>query len=389
MSDRNAPRKEHNMKRNYPTGASLGHSPGELHFDVIVIGGGPAGCYAALTAASRGCRVALFEEHGAIGWPRHDPGWLMESEFAESIIDALGNAIPWTRVKEFKVCDAESGNLIESSTRGGYLVRRDLLEKEIAALAIEAGARFYLKSRVTRLIREEGKVTGVETNSDLVPRATGEILICADGIRSPGSGFAVEEGLCKRNEVRAGISFLLANADVSAGIIEHFLSQDFRLNYQCFFSHGNGVCFLGIPSYGAFYELKGREDNVISRKIKDAYPVEITGFTNISSKKYGAYFEKMVRDNILFVGDASGGAGNIHGMIQGQFAGTVAASAVEENALTEKRLSEYQDLVLNTLGKTPFFYFSARKDFGSFDNWFRQFEETAKGIKAKELTQLR
>ncbi|HLA29254.1 MAG TPA: FAD-dependent oxidoreductase, partial [Syntrophales bacterium] len=43
-------------------------------YDVIVVGGGPAGCYAALTAARKGCRVALFEEHWAIGWPMHDPG---------------------------------------------------------------------------------------------------------------------------------------------------------------------------------------------------------------------------------------------------------------------------------------------------------------------------
>ncbi len=358
-------------------------------FDVIVIGGGPAGCYAALTAATRGCRVALFEEHGAIGWPRHDPGWLMESEFAASIINALGNAIPWTKVKEYKVCDATSGDLIERSMQGGFLVRRDLLEKEIAALAIKACARLYLKTRVTQLIRGEGRIEGVETNSSIVPRATGRILICADGIGSPGNGFAVKEELCERNEMRGGISFLLANADVSAGIIEHFLSSDSLLNYKCFFSHGNGLSFLGIPSYGAFYELKGREDNVVSRKIKNAWPVEITGFTNVSSRKYGKYFEKIVRNNILFVGDASGGAGNIHGMIQGQFAGVVAASAVKENDLGEKRLSEYQDSVFGTLGKAPFFYFSARKDFGSFDNWFRQFEKLTKGIRAGELSRLR
>jgi digeranylgeranylglycerophospholipid reductase len=355
-------------------------------FDVIVIGGGPAGCFAALTASTKGCRVALFEEHGAIGWPRHDPGWLMESEFAESVISALGKAVPWTKVKEYKVCDAESGDLIERSTRGGYLVRRDLLEKEIAALAIKAGASLFLKTRVIRLIRKEGKVEGVETSSVVIPRATGKIFICADGIRSAGNGFAVTERLCERNEERAGISFLLANADVSGGIIEHFLSSDSLLNYKCFFSHGEGVCFLGIPSYAAFYELKKREDNMVSRKIKNAYPVEITGFTNISSRKYGVYFERIVRDNVMFVGDASGGAGNIHGMIQGKFAGTVAASAIEENDISEKRLSEYQNLVLNRLGKAPFFYFSARKDFGSFNDWFREFEESAKGIKATEFT---
>jgi digeranylgeranylglycerophospholipid reductase len=355
-------------------------------FDVIVVGGGPAGCYAALTAATKGCRVAIFEEHGAIGWPRHDPGWLMESDFAESVINAIGKKVPWTRVKEFKVCDSESGDLIEKSTLGGYLVRRDLLEKEIAALAINAGVKLFLKTRVKKLIRNGGKVERIETNSDNIRIVEGRIFICADGIRSAGNGFAAREGLCERGEVKAGISYMLANADVSAGIIELFLSPDPLLNYKCFFTHRQGLCFFGIPSSAAFYELKEREDNIVSLKIKNACALEVCGYARVSSRKYGEYFENMVKDNILFVGDASGGAGNIHGMIQGHFAGTVAASAIKENDISEKRLFEYKDLVLNTLGKAPFFYFSAREDFGSFGDWFRKFEESTKEIKAKELS---
>ena len=358
-------------------------------FDVIVIGGGPAGCYAALTAATKGCRVAIFEEHGAIGWPRHDPGWLMKSEFTESVMSAVGKVVTSTGLKEFKVCNAESGDLIEKSTRGGYLVRRDLLEKEIAALAIKAGASLYLKTRVIDLMRKEGKVEGVETSSGIIPRAKGEIVICADGIRSAGNGFAAREGLCETKEVRAGISYLLANADVSAGITELFLSSDPLLNYRCFFAHRKGVSFLGTPSSAAFYELQEREDNIVSRKIKNAYALEVSGYARASSGKYGEYFENMVKDNVIFVGDASGGAGNIHGMIQGHFAGTVAASAIKDNDISEERLSEYQDLVLNTLGKAPFFYFSAREDFGSFDDWFREFEQATKGIKATEFAHFR
>jgi len=358
-------------------------------FDVIVIGGGPAGCYAALTAARKGCRVAIFEEHGAIGWPRHDPGWLMESEFAESLMSAVGKAVAWTRVKEFRVCNSESGALIEKTTRGGYLVRRDLLEKELAALAIRAGASLYLKTRVINLIRKEGKVEGIETNSGIIPRAKGEIFICADGIRSAGNGFAVTEGLCERTEVRAGISYLLANAEVSAGIVELFLSSDSLLNYRCFFAHDDGVSFFGIPSSAAFYELKERQDNIVSRKIKNAYALEVSGYARASSGKYGEYFKKIVKDNIIFVGDASGGAGNIHGMIQAHFAGTVAASAIKDNDIHEERLCEYQDLVFETLAKAPFFYFSAREDFGSFDTWFREFEESTKGIRATELADSR
>jgi digeranylgeranylglycerophospholipid reductase len=358
-------------------------------FDVIVIGGGPAGCYAALTAATKGCRVAIFEEHGVIGWPRHDPGWLMESEFTKSVIGAVDKTVTWTKVKEFKVCHAESGDLIEKSTLGGYLVRRDLLEREIAALAIQAGASLYLKTKVINLIRKEGKVEGVETSSDVIPKAKGEIFICADGIRSAGNGYAVKEGLCERKEVRPGISYLLANADVSAGIIEHFVSPDPLLNYRCFWAHHKGVCFFGVPSSAALYELKERGDNIVSHKIKNAYPVEIGGYSTVSSRKYGEYFKKMVRDNIIFVGDASGGSGNIHGMIQGHFAGAIAASAIKENDINEERLSEYQDLVLNTLGKAPFFYFSAREDFGSFNDWFREFEKSTKGINTTELVRFR
>jgi flavin-dependent dehydrogenase len=354
-------------------------------FDVIVIGGGPAGCYAALTAATKGCRVAVFEEHGAIGIPRHDPGWLMESEFAESVISALGKAVPWHKVSEYKVCDPESGDLIEKSTLGGYLVRRDLLDKEIGASAIKAGANFYLKTRVERLIRKEGHVEGIETGSNIIPTATGKIFICADGIRSSVKGFAKREGLCEKGKVQAGISYLLANADVSAGIIEHFLSPDPSLNYKCFFTQGNGISFLSFATAAAFREMKERGDNVVSRKIKNAYPLEMSGFSRASSGKYGQYFEKIIRDNVIFVGDASGGAGNIHGMIQGQFAGAVAASALEDNDTSEERLSEYQQLVRDTLVKAPFSFFTARQDFGTFNDWFREFEESTRGIKALEL----
>ncbi len=358
-------------------------------FDVIVIGGGPAGCYAGLIAATEGCKVAIFEEHGAIGWPRHDPGWLMESEFTKSVISSIGKAVPWTKVEEYRVCNSESGDLVEKSARGGYVVRRDLLEKEIAALAVKAGVRLYLKTRVIKLIRKEGKVEGIETSSDIIPRANGKIFICADGIRSSSSGFAVKEGLCERSEVRPGISYLLANADVSAGIIEQFLSSDPLLDYRCFWTHRKSACYFGLPVSTALHELRERQDNVVSRKIKNAYALEISGYTTAPSGKYGQYFENIVKDNIIFVGDASGGAGNIHGMIQGHFAGTVAASAIKDNDISEERLSEYQDLVLNTLGKAPFFWFSARDDFGSFNDWFREFEESTKGIKATELAQFR
>ncbi|MDE7142519.1 MAG: FAD-dependent oxidoreductase, partial [Muribaculaceae bacterium] len=36
-------------------------------YDIIVAGGGPAGCAAAIAAASRGCRTLLIEATGNLG----------------------------------------------------------------------------------------------------------------------------------------------------------------------------------------------------------------------------------------------------------------------------------------------------------------------------------
>lgn len=356
-------------------------------YDVIVIGGGPAGCYAALSAATTGYSVALFEEHRSIGWPRHDPGWLMESDFAESLLSSIGSRLAWTKVKEFRVSSAESGALIEKSILGGYLIRRDLLEKEITTAAAKRGASLFLKTKVMKLVRSSGNnVVGIETNSDIIPRASGQIFICADGIRSPGSGFAVSEGLCEAGDLRPGTSYLLANVDVSAGVVDQHLSSDPILNYRCLWGHSDGLCYCGMPVHVGLDEMKRRRDNAVSRKIQDAQPLEISGYGLASSGKAGEYFARQTKNNVLFIGDASGGAGNIHGMIQGKFAATVAASALRDKDLSEARLSEYRELILKTLDKAPFFWHSAREDFGSFNNWFREVQESTRGIRATEFT---
>jgi hypothetical protein len=51
----------------------------------------------------------------------------------------------------------------------------------------------------------------------------------------------------------------------------------------------------------------------------------------------------------------------------------------------EETLLQYQEIVAKTLGRAPFFYFSAREDFGSFKNWFEAVAKSTEGIKAVEL----
>ena len=63
------------------------------------------------------------------------------------------------------------------------------------------------------------------------------------------------------------MSYLLANADVSAGVIEHFLSSDPQLDYKTFFTHGDGLSYLGFgvqpptPTWGNM--LRNAQDEML------------------------------------------------------------------------------------------------------------------------------
>src|SRR5215510_13733303 len=56
-----------------------------LDIDVLVVGGGPAGLYAAECLASRGIQTLVCEEHASVGAPVHCTGILSSDSF-----EALG-----------------------------------------------------------------------------------------------------------------------------------------------------------------------------------------------------------------------------------------------------------------------------------------------------------
>ena len=58
------------------------------HFDVAVIGAGPAGSMAARYAAKAGATTILLEEHAAAGWPVQCAGLLGARALAESELPA-------------------------------------------------------------------------------------------------------------------------------------------------------------------------------------------------------------------------------------------------------------------------------------------------------------
>ncbi len=78
-----------------PTPSVKANSPATEHFDVIVVGGGHAGCEAAITAARLGCTTALFSLNlDRIAWQPCNPavGGPAKSQLVHEV-DALGGVI--------------------------------------------------------------------------------------------------------------------------------------------------------------------------------------------------------------------------------------------------------------------------------------------------------
>jgi tRNA uridine 5-carboxymethylaminomethyl modification enzyme len=134
------------------------------NYDVIVVGGGHAGCEAALAAARMGCSTILFNINlDAVALMSCNPaiGGLAKGQLVKEV-DALGGEMGRIADKtavHFRLLNASKGPAVQSS--------RFQCDKQLYRLAmkavVEKEKNLHLRQAlIDRLIVEEGRVVGVE-----------------------------------------------------------------------------------------------------------------------------------------------------------------------------------------------------------------------------------
>ncbi|HUJ90768.1 MAG TPA: NAD(P)/FAD-dependent oxidoreductase [Syntrophorhabdales bacterium] len=351
-----------------------------MNCDILIIGGGPAGLWAAKSAADQGFDTVILEEHLSLGHTKHCSGWLLGCTFMYEVFDQLRESLNYQRGSRLVVRDAPSGEILEDvpdTGWGGYLVRRELFDREVGKLAIQAGARLFLNARATSLIREDEQVVGVRTSSNRLPEIRAHVTICADGMKSAGSGGFAARELAQESEAEtySGIQMELVNVmDVTPGVIEIYKSSDPTLGGRSLWPHAAGITLASFSSVEAYHDMKSRTDNLLSLKLSRSYPIYISGFRN--RKRMGFYYSRVALPGLLFVGEASGCSGIVHGMMSGYYAAQVASMAIRGTVEQTDVAEAYSRMLKNSdIQRTPFCYRHIVEFYGSYKNWLERSKE--------------
>ena len=156
-------------------------------YDVLVIGGGPAGAVAAKTAAEKGLSACLVEKRPAIGAPVRCAEGIGRDALAEFIdpdpkfisASMTGAAIVAPDGFVMKLESALAGNKV------GYILDRKIFDRELVWQAAEAGAEVMVKTRASAPLMADGKVKGAVVDfCGRKSKVHAGITIAADGVES-------------------------------------------------------------------------------------------------------------------------------------------------------------------------------------------------------------
>ena len=215
-------------------------------FDVVVVGGGCAGLWAARTAASAGARTLLVERHERIG---------MRIACAEGVgtagIGQFGDLLPEyvaATVDRAGLYDPE-GRCIDVAEPGcGYILNKALFLDGLAASAARSGAEIQVGTSAAGIRPLSGGGLGIDlegAGGDLTVTAGG--VVGADGIESGiGGQLGIRKPLAPL-ELFSCAQYLLAPVDLDPRKVEfHFGRNIAPGGYAWVFPKGEDVANVGV-----------------------------------------------------------------------------------------------------------------------------------------------
>lgn len=155
-----------------------------MRYDVLIIGGGPAGLYAARRLASSGFSTVVYEEHATAGTPVHCTGVLSAGTFDEFPIPREAILNPLTTVRFISPSGLEVR--YTPPTLQAVVIDRVRFDQRLAAQAQAAGAE----------LRYGARVDGLEIGRDeVVATAAGTPVRARLAVLASGASYTLQRRL--------------------------------------------------------------------------------------------------------------------------------------------------------------------------------------------------
>jgi geranylgeranyl reductase family protein len=317
--------------------------------DVLVVGGGPAGLYAAQCLARRGLAVRVLEEHDRIGDPVHCTGILGNEAFAlpgvprDAVLGTLASG---------RFHSPAGYRLSYAGSQGEVsVVDRGVFDRSLATAAVAAGAEIQTGARAVGL--QVGR-HGVTVQARIAGQpwvASARICLIACGARY---GFQRRLGwglpplflVSAQTEVPAvtdeGLDVFFRADTVPTGFawlvpVKRGGEQRAKVGVMAV-AHARRVLDRVLEDLTADGRVSGRSDPVVTRFLPLA-PLA------------GTYGER-----VLAIGDAAGlvkpttGGGIYYSLLSAQWAAETVASAFERGDFSRPALAGYEDTWRAQLG---------------------------------------
>jgi digeranylgeranylglycerophospholipid reductase len=320
-------------------------------YDVLVVGGGPAGAIAAKTAVEKGLSALIVEKRPAIGAPVRcaegigkealaefidpDPRWISAEMTGAGIVAPDGFFM--------KLESAMAGNKV------GYILDRKFFDRELVWKAAEAGADVAVKSRACAPIMENGVVKGAKIDyCGKITDVKAHVVIAADGVESKFSKWCGIDTTVPVREIMSGVQYVMTDIDIDPGATIFYLGNDVAPEgYLWIFPKGKRTANVGIGISGKKSGEGHRAKDYLDKFVKKTFPngktIEyIPGGVSVCRP-----LDCTVADGLMITGDAARvvdpltGGGIYNAMFTGRLAAQVAADCIGKGDVSKKALMKY------------------------------------------------
>jgi digeranylgeranylglycerophospholipid reductase len=322
----------------------------EYHYDLVVVGAGPAGSSAAFAAAKNGIKVALLEKENSIAETVRTSGvtWI------ESIKEFGIPEDCFNPIKNFSFVSPNNEVTISDSIATAAVLDVRKTYRWLAKEAEKVGVDVFVKMNINEVIKNKENdivgVSGVGPNGKAIFHS--KVIIDATGfssIISKAMGFVTQW-----ERFGAGAEYEAKVENVDSETWWLMVGQEYTpAGYAWIFPLGNNIVRIGVGvgKPESDVDPTQRLKEIIEKKLG---PIKKLGKITPIEFHYGlipndGLSRKTVFNNLILVGDSAGQANPLvlegirYAIKFGRVAGKIVADAIKNEKTDEKALYPYEE----------------------------------------------